>query len=198
MDNGASPGNAFTALCELASREHWCWHVGCTTCGHGPFRWALRALARGKHPNDMDWSVHCGAGWTSTTLAERNGPLPPVPPWPLRVQRALQTIVACSDLQYVATTTTFPAWLGYLGLALWYTEDAERVDGVITLGLVPQLLGFVSPDSAGDARLREVARSSSQGHRLLWRDLESIERSYCGPRPSEGTTDRGQDTGDLR
>ncbi len=182
MDDGAPPRNAFTALCELASRERWCWKLVCTTCGHGAFRWALRALAHGKHPEDSDWPVHWGSGETSTTLARRNGPLPSDPPWPQHAQRSLQTIVGSSDLRHVAATATFPDWLGYLGLALWYTEDAERADGVITRGLVPQLLGFVSPGSAGEALLRDVTRSSSQGRRLLWRDLEAVESFYSGPR----------------
>ena len=114
-------------------------------------------------------------------LARRNGPLPPGPPWPLHMQRPLQAIMASSDLRDVAANATFPDWLGYLGLALWYTEDAEQVDGVVTRGLVPQLLGFVSPDSTGETLLRELTRSS-QERRLLWRDLETVETSYCGPR----------------
>jgi hypothetical protein len=178
------PRNPFTALCELASRERWCWKLVCTTCGHGAFRWALRALAQGRHPDDVDWPVHCGAGWTSTTLARRNGPLPPGPPWPLQVQRALQEIVAASDLRDVAASASSPDWLGYLGLALWYTDDAEQAEGVITRGLVPQLLGFVSPNSAGEMLLRDVTRSSEE-RRLLWRDLETVETSCGGRRSTE-------------
>jgi len=174
-----TPRNAFTALCELGSRAGWCWRLVCTTCGHGPFRWALQALAQGKHPEDLGWPVH--GDETSTTLARHNGPLPPGPPWPLPVQRRLQEIVASSDLRDVAANAMFPDWLGYLGLALWYTEDAERADSVISRGLVPQLLGFVSPGSTAEMVLREVTRSF-QERPLLWRDLETVETSYCGPR----------------
>jgi len=100
------------------------------------------------------------------------------------MQRPLQAITASSDLRDVVANATFPDWLGYLGLALWYTEDAEQGDGIITRGLVPQLLGFVTPGSTAETLLREVTRSS-QERRLLWRDLETVETSYCGPRSTE-------------
>ncbi len=30
--------NSFTALCEYASKNNWCWKLFCTTCGHGAFK----------------------------------------------------------------------------------------------------------------------------------------------------------------
>ncbi len=54
----------------------------------------------------------------------------------------------------------------------------------MTRGLVPQLLGFVSPGSTAETVLREVMRSF-QERRLLWGDLETVETSYCGPRSTE-------------
>ena len=50
--------NPFEALCSLASREHWCWKMFCTTCGHMLFRYAFRQLASGTSPDDEGWLVH--------------------------------------------------------------------------------------------------------------------------------------------
>jgi hypothetical protein len=168
--------SAFEYLCVLASREQWCWKVGCTTCGHGVFRWAFRALAAGRHPLDATWSVHWGRGATSTRLAARNGPLPPSGGWPLAEQERLQRIVARATVANIARETRFPDWLGYLGLALLYTEAAEQRDRVLTQALVPQLRELVLEQSPGACLLDELV--NPEGQRLDWRQLETIEHSW--------------------
>lgn len=164
--------NAFTELCLLASRERWCWKIGCTTCGHDSFRQALWALVHGKHP-DVEWSIDSRSA-ESTTSAPRKS-APSRQQWSSASQRRLQAIAAEVDLPGVAASASFPDWLGYLGLVLWYTEDVERARSVLTDALVPQLLGLISPDSDGAVFLTDIARLSPQGRRLLWRDLEAVE-----------------------
>lgn len=67
---GIRTSNRFEVLCELAQSEQWCWNLMCTTCGHGVFRWALKALANGFDPATEEWPVHWGADVTFTMLEE--------------------------------------------------------------------------------------------------------------------------------
>ena len=59
--------NKFEELCELASRENWCWKLYCTTCGHMDFRYSFSELADGKSPGEREWQIH--KGLTSRTVS---------------------------------------------------------------------------------------------------------------------------------
>ena len=137
--------NAFLALSELAMLERWCWNLSCGTCGHGEFRWSLRALAAGDHPDDPNRSLR--RGLTFTEISEIHGPRPPSRGWPLHEQRLLQAIVADVKLVRLASGW-FPDWLGHLGVALAYTEEAESGDALITRNLGHQLLVMVDDYSS--------------------------------------------------
>ena len=52
--------NAFEEVCQLANKEHWCWNLFCTTCGHMHFRYALYEMTKGKSPISNDWVVSTG------------------------------------------------------------------------------------------------------------------------------------------
>lgn len=175
--------NRFESLSRLAAREQWCWNLVCTTCGHMVFRWGLKALAKGLHPDKPEWPVHWGPEQTSTRLASVNGPMPPPGGWPESEQRAIQEAVRGCRLELIAGESCFPDWLGHLGVLLRYTEDAERDNLLLTRELVPQLAGLVESGSSADTMLRQRLDAKQP---LRWSDLEVIERCYSGPRPHRG------------
>jgi hypothetical protein len=166
--------NAFEALCLLASQEQWCWRMYCTTCGHMYFRYALRELATGKSPESSPWLV------TSKNEALRRGaplkalgPAPPLSAWPLAEQRGLSTVLAQANLAHIASSCLYPDWLGYLGLALRYTEDVEQEARQLTQAWTPQLRKLVTPDSAAARALDALMRD--QRRVLRWSDMEGVE-----------------------
>ena len=57
ISESPSERDPFHALCLLASRESWCWDLSCSTCGQVEFRYALRELIAGKHPDAPEWMV---------------------------------------------------------------------------------------------------------------------------------------------
>jgi hypothetical protein len=180
--------NSFEALCTLADREKWCWNIHCGTCGHGVFRYGLSALASGAHPDSADWFVHWGRGVGFTEIAARMGPVPSFEGWPIRQQRQLQRIIGEADMEGIAAACSFPDWLGYLGLALHYTEEAERQKPVISREVARRLGQLVIPGSPAQTLLR--SRAAAEGdERLTWDDLGYVEdnllRELRRPRRSE-------------
>lgn len=171
-----STEGAFVALCELANKERWCWSMFCTTCGHAHFRYALRELAQGQHPAEPTWLVTKAMlpdsmrGWP-----KQLGSLPKFSAWPMAEQEALVDRLAQADIAAIASRCPFPDWLGYLGLGLHYTEDAERERRQLTVAWVPQLVAQLPRES-------EVAKSLAHllepnGPPLTWQLLESVEHA---------------------
>jgi len=165
----------FEALCALASRERWCWKIVCTTCGHMLFRYALRQLASGKSPNDEDWLVHKDYPVLRRGSPLRElGPIPPLASWPIEEQARLAKILSTADILVIASACIFPDWLGYLGLALHYTEDVERRNHSLTHAWCPQLQRLVRPASVASNMLSKL--SMGQEGVLTWCNLEAVER----------------------
>ena len=161
---------AFLALSELACAETWCWDLGCSTCGRMYFRYGLRELVRGKHPDAPDWFVY----------ADRHHDLEDVLGdatfWigSPEEQRELAAVVSEVPLEDLRRVGRFPDWLGHLGLVLWHTKETERTSRVLTQSLVPQLVEML-PASAGSAQ--ELRALWEEGRRVLtWSDLGSVER----------------------
>lgn len=172
---GPAPRNAFVALCGLAARERWCWKLVCTTCGHLHFRYALREIARGVHPDSHAWKVtkeHPALRRGSP--AKELGPIPPPGPWPEDEGRALLAIVVGASLSDLAEQGPFPDWLGYLGLALHYSEIAECQSRALTAAWVPQLLTILPHEACARPRLQGILANSSKT--VTWRDLEAVEK----------------------
>jgi len=167
--------NKFEALCELAWREKWCWNLVCTTCGHCVFRWGLKALARGLHPDDPAWPVHWGPRSTSTELERINGPLHTGGGWPLAEQHAIQACVQGCELRTVVRAVGFPDWLGHFGVVLAYTEDAEAANHAVSDAVAPQLEAMVIPGSPAAIMLKQV----QAGRPIRWDDLELVERDFA-------------------
>ena len=172
-----SKRSAFEAVCELASRERWCWEMACGTCGHLYFRCALLELSDGMRP-DVD-------GWiTRESRHHRVRRIPGATSYPFSFsddrQRALSSILADASLRRIASVAKFPDWLGYVGLALRYTEEAERCGRRLTKAWVPQLQALCIPDSGAVERLQSVLDNESGI--LRWHDLESVEWAIGDPR----------------
>lgn len=97
-------GHRFEMLCAYAARKHWCWKIGCGTCSAMHFRRALWRLATaGREP----------AG--SSVVGS----------WPVAVQRGAIAQVESAPAERIVRTSPFPDGLGYLGLVLAITGEAE-------------------------------------------------------------------------
>jgi len=100
--------------------------------------------------------------------------------FPLADQHSLQkTIIEC-DLDRIACRVPFPKWLGYVGVVLAYTEDAEQRNLEITRALSPQLLRLVGEGTPAGLMLDRLLNEERP---LTWQSLGTIETFYCGPRP---------------
>jgi hypothetical protein len=160
--------NPFEALCVHAASRRWCWKLFCTTCGHGQMRGALRQLAR-------------GSGMARRRADGNDGPNPSeARTFTLEEQLGIQDAVVGCDVRGLAERVALRDWLGYIGLALRYTEEAEAANLKLTQALVPQLLRLVNSRSAASLALRRLL---SEREPLTYSDLSEIEAVYAGPRP---------------
>lgn len=90
------------------------------------------------------------------------------------MQAKLQEIVAGASVRTLRACCPDSDWLGYLGLALFYTEEAEAATPSITRSLASQLLDIVDDGDRHDHRLLRLERAAA-GERLRWQDLEAYE-----------------------
>ena len=167
--------NAFVALCSLAAKEIWCWKLSCTTCGHGYFRYGFMELSNGKHPDSPDWIV------SSNHHSELHGSLGPA--WGFSKRRdgpskedqmELICVLSGASISQIAKNCRFPGWLGYLGLALSYTEPIESESKVLTAAWVPQLLELL-PTHTSSRKLLESMLLDPKENQLRWQHLEQVE-----------------------
>lgn len=165
--------NAFESLCKLSSDEQWCWRLFCRTCRHINFRFAFREIARGKHPLEPGWVVYA-----KNPFIQRGGSVPglgPVPlrqDWSINEQAQLVDVIHGANLLAIASVCRSPDWLGYLGLALHYTEDAERRDRILTLSWGPQLIDMTLPGSRSERVFRSVVDDPTKC--LTWERLKIL------------------------
>jgi hypothetical protein len=169
--------NAFEALCALASREGWCWKMVCTTCGHMVFRYGFMELSKGKHPDASDWIVH----WDNKYQLHRM--IDPV--WGCSGQSddpskedqiKLISILSRASILRISRQCRFPAWLGYLGLGLSYTEPVESQAKQLTTSWKPQLLNLIT-NNTNVMHLLKLTLFDSDHSQLRWQDLERVEKA---------------------
>lgn len=156
--------NAFEAVCEKAATERWCWNLWCTTCGHMHFRFALRDIASGIHPTSTDWAV-------KRSRTKGYGDVPRS--FSLTEQIKLINIFEHSSIQNISEVSDFPNWLGYLGIALYYTAEVEIEEHRISGSWIPQLANMVE---TGVAALPCLEKNEV----LTWESLERYETSLIG------------------
>ncbi|MBI4987482.1 MAG: hypothetical protein HZC23_01570 [Rhodocyclales bacterium] len=138
------------------------------------FRYGLREIARGIHPDSKEWRVSGDrSDLERGSPAEELGPVPSLGPWPLEEQRRLNAVLAPASLADIANACPFPDWLGYLGLGLHYCGDAEAESRALTSAWIPRLVVMLPPYSPSADCLRCVADDSNKV--LTWRMLEQVE-----------------------
>ena len=137
------------------------------------FRYGLHELLLGHHPDSPSWQVSdkhpvlCRGG-QPTEL----GQLPPRwEPWPIAEQHKLLEVLAKADIHDIRRNCTYPDWLGYLGLGLKYTEDAERETRAITILWIPQLVEERYDDEAKQF-LASILNSQAV---LTWQQIAVLE-----------------------
>lgn len=157
-------------LCALASQEHWCWNLSCRTCGHELFRFALKDLVAGRTPVGADWRVrqrNVGVLRSDLGISMED------PAWGHRHQQVLNQMAAAIRIDAIAAQCRFPAWLGYLGLFLSYSEAIELDTRALTRAWIPQLIRHTADPAV---RRHLTDRLDDPGQVLRLGDLERVER----------------------
>ena len=146
--------NSFQEICDIATDEQWCWHLGCGTCGHMNFVKSLLLLIDEKVPN---------------TLLYRDYK-------ELLFSRAdkLQEKVKDIDIDYFAKNYKSPRFLAYLGLCLHYTKTYEIMNRKLTKLWVPQLIRIIEK-----VDWKKYLQKILDDERVLnIKDLENIEMCF--------------------
>ena len=159
-----SKRNAFVALCELASREKWCWRIGCTTCGCMQFRHSFKKLINGLHPDSPNW------------LRQRR-PRDIIRDFSISEQSILVDIVSNAKIEDIAKIAHYPDWLGYLGLVLLFCEEIESQTRTLSCSLIPQFLNLLPKHSASYKYFKQILDDETAI--MEWRQLEALENNIC-------------------
>lgn len=162
----------FEALCALAARDRWCWNLVCTTCGHMYFRYAFMELLANGHPQSSNWVTRQN---NNRLMDQKLGnAIREIRDLPIEEQARLSQIFAGATLSKIAAKCPFPDWLGYLGVALCYTEQAEQRDKLLTRTWLPQLLDMVPEESPWKEEMQN--HYTNQNFTMNWYQLEGFER----------------------
>ncbi len=175
---GDARRNPFEALCEA----RYCWRLGCTTCGNWPLRADLYRLILGFHPEDADWKgafifveVKTGKGsYREIVVKAERGKFPSRYPEycrELSEQDQLKLQAVIKGVTIVRLNMTEPRWLGYLGVALKWCEEAENKNKILTRALVPQ---FAELLTTGQSHARQNCQHILDNH-LTWQNLGGVE-----------------------
>lgn len=165
--------NRFESLSRLADRKTWCDDLYCW-CGHYDLRWGLKGLAQGLYPDGPGWDQHRpygGPAWDFDIRPDEAD------------QRAIQEAVRGCKLSRLVRTVSFPYWINHLALLLYWTQDVEQQNLLLTRELVPQFVRMVRPGSEADTMLRErlPVAGASLNRPLCWEDFVCIRSNYSGP-----------------
>ena len=167
--------NAFEQLCRVASKENWCWRIGCTTCGAQHFRAGFYYVGQGMIPD------------TATRREDKNK-IPFKHNFPKEVTNKLLSSVCEANLMSIHKSCRFPDWLGYLGLVYHFFGGFGNYFGTallmgnipmmeVTRNIAPQLLEMVEQGSTPHRLLSEII-DSDYTLELRVRDFEIIEWSF--------------------
>ena len=134
---------SFKQLCLLADKEEWCWNICCGTCGHQNFVKSFALLINVREDMEIRLvnkvkSYHR----MKDSLSEYGNSL------------KLQEKVKDVSIKFLSENCQFPSFLGYLGLALYYSATAEKENRVLTTTWIPQLIPLMVPDK-GTSHLRK-------------------------------------------
>lgn len=175
--------NPFDAVCKLSTDEGgWCWEMPCTTCGNLTFRYAFIEMSLGKSPEEEGWITRNDVD--SIDLNKQFGSFYDRPQSSPEKEKIIKICLKAS-IRYIAENCKFPDWLGYLGLLLYETEEAESYNE-LSINWGRQLKEYVfREDNAEDSELENFFNEIINGVRLLkWSDLEKIEEHIIYSRTS--------------
>ena len=169
--------NAFEQLCKLASKNNWCWRIGCTTCGAQHFRAGFYYVGQGLIPDATSWRED-----RNKIHFERN--------FPKEVTNKLLSYVCEANLMNIHKSCRFPDWLGYLGLVYHFFGGFGNYFGTallmgnipmmdVTKNIAPQLRNMVEESSDSYNFLSEII-DSDYTLELRVRDFEKIEWGFKG------------------
>lgn len=85
-------------------------------------------------------------------------------------QRIIAGIVSKCILTRISAKTSFPAWLGYVGLALYYTKFIEAKERIISSALIPQFENMINKNARG--RINTYIKNDGL---LTYQDLSRLE-----------------------
>ena len=167
--------NAFEELCRLASKNNWCWRIGCTTCGAQPFRQGFSYIGQGLMPDVSTWEED-----KKKISFDHN--------FPKEVVNKLLSSVCNADLTNIHKSCRFPDWLGYFGLVYHFFGGFGNYFGTallmgnipmmeVTRNIAPQLVGMVEKDSDSYRLLSEIIDADYMLE-LRVRDFEAIEGDF--------------------
>ena len=150
--------NSFDALCFIASQRNSCWKLYCTTCGNTEIRYGFFKIARGIHPNSIDWNIK---RFPYEALKIRN--------WSEEMESTFIKEISEASIDFISKNCTFPDWLGYLGLVLYMFHFDFKKRELLSQSWKPQL------DNLVKKRNPENLESLKQISMLSWENLELYE-----------------------
>ena len=155
--------NSFQEICEVATKEQWCWNLFCGTCGHCNF---VKSLALLINRRELTPIVN---GETKT------------PSYHYMKDKLLndfshnvQEKVKDTSIDYFANNFTSPRFLGYLGIGLHYSQSVENDNRILTEKWIPQLIKIIN-DNEGKYYLENILINKNV---LNIKDLQNIERYF--------------------
>lgn len=148
--------NSFQEICEVADEENWCWNLSCGTCGHQNFVKSLLLLT-----NEIEPYPIMGRDMRDLLISRGD---------------KVQEKVKDTSIDYFANNFKYPDFLGYLGIALHYSQSAERENRILTEKWVPQFIQFMSDDV--DINIIHLQNILTQKKVLSIADLDGVKLGY--------------------
>ncbi len=166
--------NSFQEICTVANEEQWCWNLFCGTCGHRNFVKSL-ALLINRRP-----------------LALSINGITRIPSYYYMKDKLLndfshnvQEKVKDVSIEYFANNFKYPDFLGYLGIALFYSQSAENENRILTERWIPQFIAIMNQSERSGVLANVLKKRVFYLENILFdnkkiltvKDLEIIERS---------------------
>ena len=142
--------NNFEKLCQLASKNCWCWRIYCTTCGCSQIRAGFFAIA-----NDIEL---CLESIDSIIRTEDYRNLDY-----LNASKIIES-VSKSNLDVIQKKCQFPDWLGYIGLIYHLIIPISLLVPVarkeLTESLCPQFIKLLHSNTNAYKRIDNIIKSN--------------------------------------
>ena len=152
---------SFEDICLMAEKDldgEWCWKIGCGVCGCINLVTSFLLLIDEKKPYPI-YPDEC-----RDLLFSK--------------QEKLQEKIEDVSLDFVMNNCKFNNSLGYLGLALYCTQDIESKNRKLTKKWIPQLIDIMN-DGTKEPK-SHLEKILSDNKILTWKDMSIVERG-CHP-----------------